>query len=323
MASSLFILDTDLDTDCDDVGAIAMAHALHRRGVIQLGAVVCSAPVPACGPCALLLNRHAGLPELPVGAYTIAAERRWPRFQAYDEGRQYACGVYGPAGLYNDILVREHFGSAPPVLPSALTVYRRLLAAAAAGSVTICAIGTLSALAELLDSGPDVESALPGPELVRRKVLRLVTMATGNYPAGHDVFNWLMDREGAARVLNHWPSEVVVSPAGGDVLTGAALTGACAAENPFRRAYEIHRGGPGRSRSSWDQVALLYAAGAGAGLYAETGGKGLHYDPDTGDHTWSDTVAAAPRRHVLPSPPAEAMARIIEPLMVEGAQAPA
>jgi hypothetical protein len=322
MTPPLFILDTDLDTDCDDVGAVAMAHALHRRDTIRFGGIVCSAPVAACGPCALLLNRAAGLPQLPVGAYAIAPEGRWPRFRAYDEHRRHACDHYGPAGLYNDLLVRDRFGATPPPLPAAVTVYRSLLAAAADGEVTICAIGTLSALADLLDSAPDALSGLPGPELVRRKVRRLVTMAKGDYPAGHDVFNWLMDRQGAERVLNGWPTEVVVSPAGDDILTGAGLTGACAPENPFRRAYEIHRGGPGRSRSSWDQVAVLYAAGAGVGLYAEIGGKGLRYDAATGDHVWSDTVGIAPRRQVLPVPGPDAMADLIEPLMIEGAQPP-
>lgn len=322
MTPTPFILDTDLDTDCDDVGALAMAHALHRRGTIRLEAVVCSAPVPACGPCAALLNRSAGRPDLPVGVYTIPAERRWPRFKAYDEHRQYACGLYGPAGLYNDILVRDHFGDTPPHLPRALQVYRQVLAGAPDGTVTLCAIGTLSALAELLDSGPDATSALSGMELVRQKVRRLVTMAKGQYPAGHDVFNWLMDREGAARVLNGWPTEVVVSPAGDDVQTGAALSDACRPENPFRRAYEIHRGGPGRSRSSWDQVAVLYAASADDGLYEEIAGKGLTYDAATGNHAWSDQPAVAPRRHILPIPGPDAMARIIEPLMAEGATPP-
>jgi|GEM_PF-3044671 len=177
MTPTGFILDTDLDTDCDDVGAIAMAHARHRHGTLRLQAVICSAPVPACGPCAVLLNR--------------------------------------------------------------------------------------------------------------------------------------------------WPGELVVSPAGDDIQTGATLSGACPPGNPFRQAYEIHRGGPGRSRSSWDQEAVLYASGAGNGLFGEIADKGLDYDASTGDHAWSDQVTAAPRRHVLPIPGPEPMAGLIEPLMVEGARGPA
>ncbi len=319
MAALPLILDTDLDTDCDDVGALAMAQALQRRGVIHLEAVVCSAPVPACGPCAVLLNEVAGTPALPVGVFTLPAARQSPRFDRYDEHRRRAREYYGPAGLYNEILVRDRFGRDLPALPSTLSVYRRVLAAAAARSMTICAIGTLSALAELLDSGADEVSPLSGPELVARQVRLLVTMAIGTYPAGRDTFNWVMDLEGAARVLNDWPTEVAVSPAGEDVQTGAALSAACPAGNPFRRAYEIHRGGPGRSRSSWDQVALLYAAGLAPELFREITGKGLHLDGVSGEHAWTEVPTGAPRRHVLPLPSAADLSRVIEPLMVAGA----
>jgi hypothetical protein len=319
MAALPLILDTDLDTDCDDVGALAMAQALQRRGVIRLEAVICSAPVPACGPCALLLNEYAGTPTLPVGVFTLPPAQRSPRFDLYDDHRRRAAEYYGPAGLYNEILVRSRFGANSPALPSALSVYRRRLAGAPPNSVTICAIGTLSALAELLDSEADDASPLSGPELVRQKVRLLVTMAIGTYPAGRDGFNWAMDLPGAARVLNDWPTELAVSPAGEDVQTGAALSTACHAENPFRRAYEIHRGGPGRSRSSWDQVALLYAAGLAPELFQQTAGRGLHFAAASGQHTWLEAPAAAPRRHVLPLPDAETLARLIEPWMLAGA----
>ena len=319
MVALPLILDTDLDTDCDDVGALAMAHALHRRGVIRLDAVICSAPVPACGPCALLLNEVAGVPALPVGTFTVPAARRSPRFDLYDDHRRRAQAHYGPAGLYNEILVRDRYGAKPPALPSALSVYRRVLAHAAEKSVVICAIGTLSALAELLDSEPDNSSPLPGRELVARRVRLLVSMAIGTYPAGRDAFNWIMDLEGAARVLKHWPTELAVSPAGEDVQTGAALGEACPVGNPFRRAYEIHRGGPGRSRSSWDQVALLYAAGLAPEVFQEIADKGIRFDALSGQHVWLEAPSDDPRQHVLPRVDAPALARLIEPLMVEGA----
>jgi len=185
--------------------------------------------------------------------------------------------------------------------------------------MVICAIGTLSALQVLLNTPADEISPLTGAALVERKVKLLVSMAIGTYPEGRDRFNWFMDRTGAAAVLNHWPGEIAVSPAGEDVLTGATLSDRLSPENPFRRAYEMHRGGPNRTRASWDQVAVLYAAGAHDALFEEITDKGLCYDETSGKQRWLDTHDGFPRRHIQPAVPSPKMASIIEELMVEGA----
>jgi len=62
----------------------------------------------------------------------------------------------------------------------AIGLYRRILASAPDKSVTICAVGTLTALAALLRSRPDSQSALSGWKLIDEKVDRLVTMAKGS-----------------------------------------------------------------------------------------------------------------------------------------------
>jgi len=300
-----------------------VARALQQRGHGRLEALICSAPVPSCAPCARLLADTIGLTSLPIGAHRLGTLTRSPRFDEYDKHRRLAEDIYQAAGgLYNDILSRETYPDRQPETLDAVRLYRQVLVRAEANSIVICAIGTLSALEALLASPADDVSPLIGAELVRRQVRGLVTMAVGTYPAGRDGFNWAMDRIGSAAVLKHWPGEIMVSPAGEDVLTGGTLSTRLAPENPFRRAYELHRGGPHRSRSSWDQVAVLYAVGAHRQLFEEITGKGLTFDLETGSHQWHDAFVEYPRRHIQPKIPSPEMASIIEELMVEGATPP-
>ena len=60
-------------------------------------------------------------------------------------------------------------------------MYRRVLAASPARSVTIASVGLQTNLELLLRSGPDAHSSLTGRELVAEKVLLLASMA-GDYP---------------------------------------------------------------------------------------------------------------------------------------------
>jgi len=315
------IIHTDLDTDCDDVGAIAVAHALQTRGHIDVKAIICSAPVAWCAPFASMLNEAAGRADVPLGAYSLRAQSRSPRFDGYDHHRR-EIGLRRPDALYNETLAGERFGDRPPDFPNAVDVYRRVLAQAADGTVVICAIGALSALADLLDSPADAISPLPGETLVAAKVRRLVTMAGGVYPSGRDGFNWAVEKQSAARVPNHWPTELAVSSAGDDVLTGATYSRGLPADNLFRRAYECYLGGPGRSRCSWDQIALLYASEAFGSCFEEITGKGLIFDEVSGKHEWSDRRDGPERRYITPSLSSTEMAALIEELMIEGAMPP-
>lgn len=50
------ILDTDMDTDCDDVGALAMLHALADNGEAEILGIVCDAPTVWGAPCIEAIN---------------------------------------------------------------------------------------------------------------------------------------------------------------------------------------------------------------------------------------------------------------------------
>src|SRR5262249_41255114 len=91
----------------------------------------------------------------------------------------------------------------------AVTLYRKILAAQPDHSVVIITVGFLTNLAGLLQSPADGYSSLSGVELVRKKVLRLVSMA-GKFPEGWE-FNVLKDSTASQVVFGGWPTPVLLS----------------------------------------------------------------------------------------------------------------
>ncbi len=292
------LFDTDMDTDCDDAGALSVLHALADEGRADLLAVICDVPIPWCAPCVRAINSYYNRPDIPVGEILIEDYASNPRYAAYARHRE----NLGSHRHYNEIIARTGVFAAnnKDVSQNALEVYRRTLAAQEDGSVVICAVGVLSALEQLLKSPPDAVSPLSGLELVNRKVRLLVSMGKGEFPEGSDSFNWKMDAAAAAYVLENWPGTVVISPMGAEILTGARLSLETPAHNPVRRAYEIWLQGEGKSRASWDQVALWYAVCGADGLFEERTSHRLGYDPKSGRHHWTPNTGKPV--HILLSP---------------------
>lgn len=287
MPKELIILDTDIDTDCDDAGALAVLHALADRGDVEIAGVICDVGNPWTAACVAAINRACGRPEIPVGVNRRPYEEN-PGYCAHRR-RAAAHGV-----LYNEAVSRRS-GVVPgteaaPV--DGVALYRRILAAAEDGGVTVCAIGLLTVLADLLESGPCGFSPLSGRELAARKVRRLVTMAEAAFPEGRDCFNWEMDRRSAAAVLNSWPSRLTVNALGREILTGAELAARLPDDNPVASAYRIFgRYAPGFRRPSWDQVTVLAAADACPDKLGLAPGGTLFYDASSGRHRWSGEPA--------------------------------
>ena len=274
------ILDTDFETDCDDAGALCVLHALARRGNAAIAGVIASvhSPWPAAGVRAL--NLRLGRPDIPVGC----------NFDYPDSGRYRQHRERMPDRLYHRAMAE----AVPEALPDrfrpeeGVALYRRLLEQAEDGSVTICAIGLLTLLAELLRQPG-------GRELVARKVKLLVSMANGVRPEGRPGFNWEMAPEAAAFVTAEWPTPILVSPIGGDVLTGAELARRVAADNLELLAYRKFGGGtPGFRRSSWDQLAVLAAADVleRCGFAARSEPGRSVFDPAGCSHRWTEPHGA-------------------------------
>lgn len=306
------IFDTDMHTDCDDAGALAMLHALADEGRVRILATLHTAPAPFGPRCLDSINTYYGRGAIPIGGMTWPNYATDPRYTHY---RIAARHIEDAGSDYVETVAREFPGmQSEAAIPDSVSQYRRVLAAAADGSVVICAVGQLAGLAGLLDSRGDDISPLDGVDLVRRKVRVLVSMAGAMWPEGKDGFNWDCDIPSAAHVLNHWPVPLAVMPHGSDILTGQRLVREGSPDNPVRRAYEIYVKRPDHLRSSWDQCAVLYAVNGPEDLFEERKGYRLHFDGATGRHTW-DPDPASPHIYLDQKATSETIAARIEELM--------
>ena len=248
------IFDTDMDTDCDDAGAFAMLLEAHLCNKVQLLGVVADSISSYAAACCEMIAQHYGV-NVPVGTtfsyYSETADDK-ERFANYIKHSQECVSANRS---YNYSFARK-MNKSDSDYPSAVSVYRKLLADAQDNSVTVLCVGMLTAATCALSSPPDDISPLNGVELFRKKVKQIITM--GN-PRKINDFNWGMDAYGAEKFFSLCPTQICISAEGTDVLTGSQLSFALPEEHPLRRAYEIWLGGQNLSRSSWDLIAALYA----------------------------------------------------------------
>lgn len=311
MAGCKLILDTDIDMDVDDVGAIALCHSLADRGEMELLGVICDSASSPAAACVHVINASRNRPELPVGTIFSTALSEKLNYEHFRQAIPQRGNVF-----YNQAIAdMDPVASARPVWNST-KLYRKLLSEAEDGSVTICCIGFLTAVADLLRSGPDEWSPLRGRELVACKVKMLISMAEANSEVGYDVCNWMIDRDSAAEVLHHWPAELVVTPLGRNVWTGKTLSDVYPEDDPVRQAYEIYMCGPNISQQSWDLIAVYYAVRGCEDLFQECRGKHCYLHADNGLYHWAGPSLHC-REHILLDQIAEdkAVEAAIEPLL--------
>ncbi len=230
------LFDTDICSDVDDVGAVALLHALADRGEAEIVAMTISCANPDCALCLDALNTYYGRSGIPIGVVRAGGVMSDSKYVA---------------GIAKEF---PHALKSAADAPDALATLRRSLAKQPDGSVTLVSVGFLTNIAALVDSPPDAESELNGRELARRKIKVWVAMA-GKFPEGAE---YNVDRAAAAsqRAIAKWPTPIVFSgfEIGQPIETGAGLK-AAPADSPIRRAYELYNGL--KNRSSWDQTAVL------------------------------------------------------------------
>lgn len=291
------ILDTDVETDVDDAGAVAILHALADRGEAKVLGMVVDTRGQYGAPALDVLNTYYGRPDVPIGTLkptTEGTESRYNR-QLTEE-------------FPNDL--RSGFNA-----PDATATYRRLLAGQRDNSVAIVSVGLLTNLRNLLASGPDSISPLSGRDLVARKVKQLAIMG-GAYPSGVE-FNFVQDRTATAAVIGNWPGRMVFSgfEIGDSIFTGSRLFTETPATNPVRRAYELYVGA-GNSRESWDLTAVYYAVRGGDRLFRRAGNTGSNtFDPVTGVNAWV-SKPNKPQNYLVTVAPDAKIATALENLMV-------
>jgi hypothetical protein len=288
------IIDTDIFTNADDVGALAIANTLQDEGAVRLLGVMVSSPSRWGAGAVDAINTYYGHGDVPVGALKPTEDRVASPNYAQPLAQQF------PHDLADGTQA-----------PEAVALYRKLLAAEPDRSVVVAAIGMETNLARLLDSPADAASPLTGAQLVAAKVAKLVMMG-GRYPEGTES-NFTRDPRAAVRAVNDWPTPIVFSgyEIGAEILTGSELGGTPAA-NPVRRAFEIFAGA-GTDRPSWDQSAV-YVAGKGTDGVFDLSAAGRNRVGPDGANTW-ETTADGKQHYLVTSVPTGTVADKLRALM--------
>ncbi|RRB04831.1 nucleoside hydrolase [Larkinella rosea] len=272
------ILDTDIGPDYDDVGAMAVLHALADKGEARPLAVIASNQHELVVPTIDVLNTYFGRPNLPTGVtkgpgVVDPAWQKWPEML---------------------VATYPHKIRSSNEAPDAVAVYRQILAKQPNGSVTIVTVGFLSNIANLLDSKPDRYSKLDGKALVKQKVKELVSMA-GAFPKGRE-FNVYKDSVASEKAFANWPTPVIFSgfEIGKQIKTGPRLVANQDLKSPVKDVFALcmpKAKQDNDGRMSWDQTAVLVAIrgvepyyGLKRGRFVINGGSNSWQDDPNGSH---------------------------------------
>lgn len=243
------IFDTDMDSDCDDLGALATLHALADRGEAEILATGVSTRNEWSPACVDAINTYYGRPDLPIG-------------------RPQAGGTSKPSKYARQLAERFPQDVGPVErLPDAAPLYRRLLLRQPDRSVVFITVGYLTNAAALLRL--PAEGDLPsGMDVVKQKV-RLWACMGGNFvgrPAKDDVKltnnNFTYDKAGAHYAVWNWPvpltfvgREIGSVPSG---LKAGARLRELPESNPIRAGYQLWFGGEAQNRHVADQTTVLF-----------------------------------------------------------------
>ena len=185
LAPTRIIFDTDMFTDYDDVGALAMLHAFAEAGECEIAAIGCNTwgegnkSVAACE----VVNAYYGRGDIEVGC-----ARKGGREGKGAEG-------HGLPAKY------PHWVKHPVSTdaPLAVEVYRKALEGSPDKSVVLCSVGFMNNVADLLQADR---------ALVERKVRLWVCMAC-NYPNGNE-YNSRVDPKASDYAFTNWPKTIPI-----------------------------------------------------------------------------------------------------------------
>lgn len=234
------ILDTDLGSDCDDAGALALLHNLEKQGYAKILAVTHCATEIGGAVTVKAINEYYGRADIPVGK-----NMGEPFLER--EG----CKIFTKHIMAEYL---EH--NKMPEFEEAVALMRRTLAENR--NVTLIAIGALNNIAALIKSAPDDISSLSGRELIEQSVSEMYVMGGDFEDIETTEYNISCDIDSARYVVDHFPKPIVYCgfEVGKEIRTGKLLkeTGE---DNLVRRIYSTYsRDG---LRESWDPI-TVYAA---------------------------------------------------------------
>ncbi len=286
------IFDTDIGSDCDDAGALAVLHALADAQEIRILGVIFSSGKNryGVGTCDAI-NTYYGRGDLALGQYQLA--------DVGDDQDSYTKRIATDTRRFGHDVVDD--------APDLVSVYCKLLESQPDQRVTIVTVGHPHGLVHLLRDPR-------GARLVRAKVDRWVAMGSCGWN-----FRAVGMSAYSQELLEKWPMPFYISPVGKNVITGNRLLPKTPETNPVREAYRLWGNNAlANGRSSWDQVALLSVARPKLFNLQHSGR--VERKPD-GQVIWNPAIDNPEHHLVSPKLSHQEMAYIIEELMARAPKA--
>ncbi len=307
-AQPKIIFDTDIGSDADDLGALAMLHTFVKRGDCELLAVMSWTLEENAVQAIDAINRYYFHPDIPIGT------RKGSTFKDDANYNRAIVDNFSHKLSYDDV-------------PDATSLYRKILSEAADSSITIVTVGPLANIQNLINSGPDQHSNLTGNKLITKKVKEFVIMG-GKFPKGKKEWNFNGNMPGVTRyVLENLTVPITFSgfEVGEKIKTGAIFN-QTDPETPLYKGFLYFSShapwikgqfkGKILDNSSFDQTAVLYAVkGNTSGHWTKITGGYCKAD-DTGGNKWVKNRKSNHSYLKIKGSP-ELLATLIEVLMLD------
>ncbi len=257
------ILDSDFGSSTDDLFAIMMLHQYIEQGAVELKGVIVDREGEKNAQLVDVFNTYYGHPDIPIGLERNGVKNA-RCFIPYNgivdlkdaEGRPLFKRTYPDHGF-----------------PDGYKLYRQLLSRAEDKSIVIVAIGFVTTLYQLFQSGGDEYSPLSGLELFEQKV-KAVYIQAGRFESGDNLsgYNMRIASRQSAFFYDKLPSsvELIMSPSNiGDAMDYSprdVLVDLSATEvNPIKAVYTHYTCDTGQRM--WDTNCLVHAVEGDAAYY--------------------------------------------------------
>lgn len=249
------ILDSDFGSSTDDLFALMMLNHYIDDGRVNLRGIIVDREGEKNAQLVDIFNNYYGHPEIPIGLERNGVKN--PRcFIPYN-------GIVDLKDAQGNPLFKRSVDVSK--LPEGYKLYRKLLSQADDNSIVVVAIGFVTSLAELFESGADEYSQLSGVELFGKKV-KSVYIQSGRFESGDSLsgYNMRAASKQSAIFYDKLPKNVdlIMSPSNigdmmnylpQDVLVDLSYT----EQNPIKAVYTNYTCDTGQRM--WDTNCLVNA----------------------------------------------------------------